>query len=155
MPKEGNMVRDDILQFRRHYFIDKVKKPLLKALILLADRFLEPTRENTRKQNTHVLLGIWDEFFEYEDNPGRDALFRTIKKLIVDVYEHDDYYSTRIDWFLGRLFKKYLSREWLPLKPWYPSRCWLEPTVLEEKKKVVRELLKDQKLHGTGFLSVS
>ena len=148
-----NTIRNDILQNRRGYFIDKVKAPLVKALIILANRYPEPTKKNTQKHNTHVMLDIWDEFFKY--NEVKNDMFHAIKKVVADEYEHDDVYETRMTWFLEKLVEKYLSGEWWPSKPFNPSHGWTEPAAIEAQKKVVRELLKDQKLHGTGFLTVS
>lgn len=113
----------DILRTRRQYFVDKVKAPLMKALVILAGRYPEPTKENTDKHNTHVLLDIWDEFFKHEDNPGRDGLFKAIRKITIAEYEHDGYYSQRIDWFLKKLAQAYVDGEWEPPKSWNPS-CW-------------------------------
>lgn len=134
---------NDILRDRREYFISKVKKPIMKALTILADRYPEPTKENCRKHNSHVLMDIWNEFFEHEDNRGREPLFRALMKLSVAEYEHDAYYSQRIDWFLEKLLEKYQSGEWWPKKPWVPAGCWTEPSAVEAYAQMKQGLAAD------------
>lgn len=144
MATELSEMTRDILVTRRQYFIDKVKGPMIKALVLLANRFQEPTRENTKKKISLALLDVWDEFFKFENNPGRDSLFRAIKRISVSICESDSYYSQRITWFLKKLTEKYASGEWPALESFCPSECWTDETtqeaVVEEKKRVMRGL---------------
>jgi len=147
------LLSDDILRERRSYFMDKVKKPLMLSLSKCANgldhsrfmariyllwnvwvlvrsihRYPKPTRDNLGRHNA---VDIWEEFFEYEDNPGRDALFRALRRLSLGTYAHDGYYGTRADWFLERLVKKYESGEYQPRKPWLPCSFWKEPIIQE------------------------
>lgn len=140
---ETNTISTDILKHRRHYFINMVKAPLIKVLVFIANKYPEPTRDNTRKRNTHALLDIWDEFFEYEHNGGRDSLFRAIRKVIVGEYEHDAYYSQRIDWFLKKLVEKYLNGKWNPPQPHHPASCWTEPSAVKALGEMKQELMRD------------
>ena len=135
--------------------MDKVKKPLMLSLSKCAygvnqsgfmgtiyllwnvwvlvrsiHRYPKPTRDNLGRHNAVVLFDIWEEFFEYEDNPGRDPLLRALRILIIVTYAHDGYYGTRGDWFLERLVKKYISGEWQPRRPWLPCSFWKEPVDL-------------------------
>ena len=141
---------NDILKDRRQYFIDKVKAPLMSnlikfvsksswigtlialiSIIRLIRKYPEPTRENTRKPNTHAWIDIWDEFFKYEDNPGRNLLFRAIRKIFICEYEHDSYYSSRIDRMLEWWLEKYQNGEYNKRMPWNPLACWNEPSVIK------------------------
>jgi len=140
---ETDTLANDILRKRRHYFINKVKAPLMKVLVFIANKYPEPTRENTRKKNTHVLLDVWDDFFKYERNKSKDSLFHAIRKVIVGEYEHDGYYAQRMDWFLEELVKKYNSGEWKPLEPWNPAGFWIEPSVVEVREAQIRKLMAD------------
>ncbi len=106
--------------------IDKIKKPLLKAITILATRFPEPTRELTNAPNTHRFLEIKDKFFEFEDNKGRNALFRAIWKIFIWVYEHDKYYRHRIDWVIEQIIELNNQGFWQPREPRKPSRHWKE-----------------------------
>ena len=62
----------------REYIIHKVKKPIMKALLTLSKRYPEPKRDEILHPNTLKLMDIRDKFFEYEDNPGRNALFEAV-----------------------------------------------------------------------------
>ena len=92
--------------------IDKIKAPLRKAITILASRYPEPTKERTSAKNTHNLLDIQKEFFECENNPGRDALFRAIWRIFIIEYEHDTYYRNRIDWVIEKIVKMYNNGTW-------------------------------------------
>jgi len=70
-------------------------------------RLPEPTLENTSLENTHHLIRIRDEFFRYENNPGRNASFRVIWKFFIWMYELDAYYRDRIDWVIEKLYALY------------------------------------------------
>lgn len=110
----------------RQYVIDKVKKPLIKAITTLARRFPEPTRENCQHPNTLILFDIWDKFFEYEDNPRRGALFQALKRLSIAEYEHDPYYRDRIGFFIEELVKAVSDGRWQS-RSIRPMSHWKEP----------------------------
>jgi len=120
----------DILWDRRDYFIEKVKVPLMARLVELACEYPEPVMENTSAQNTHVLLEIWDKFFQFEDNPGRSSLFKAIRRLFTGTYEHDRYYAERIDWFLEELVKAYLDGRWIPSHFEATGAWWKDPDIV-------------------------
>lgn len=162
MKTKKTQLADDILIHRRRFFIMDVKEPLRKYLVkftsgtlswigapltlikivVLIRRYPEPTHENARHPNTHILIDLWDLFFRYEDNPGRRLLFCAIRKLVLCTYEHDPYYARRIDWFVEKLVEKYLSKEWRPRKAYSPTGHWTEPAVLEAIKELKMRLLK-------------
>jgi hypothetical protein len=95
----------------------------------------EPTLENTKLQNTHLLIEIRDEFFKFEDNPGRSSAFRVIWKFFLWMYELDAYYGDRINWIIERLFS--LSGRWI-FQPEFKPRIthWREH---DEKMALRRE----------------
>lgn len=162
----SNLLADDILSYKRSFFICHVKNPLrlsiikltsgklswigaiiaLVKIVTLIRKFPEPTHKNVQHPNTHVLIDLWDLFFKYEDLPCRDFLFRAIRKLFLCEYEHDDYYRNRIDWFIEKLVEKHLNKEWVPRKPWKPTGNWNEPAVLEAIKALKISLLKSARL---------
>ncbi len=115
---------------KRKYFIDKVKKPLMDAIVNLAMKYPEPTMDNTCIPNTAKLLNIRDKFFEYEDNPGRKALFEAIWQMFIVEYEHDGYYRYRIDWLLEEINKC----GWEPRKI-HNEQCWKEPESVTSKNR--------------------
>lgn len=116
-------IQEMLLSPKRKYVMDKVKKPLMKAITILAKRYPEPTRENTKAPNTKRLFDIRDKFFEYEDNKGRKPLFEAIWKIFIAEYEHDPYYRYRIDWALEEIAKS----GWEPRPAGRPYGCWREP----------------------------
>lgn len=92
--------------------MDKVKKPLMKAIVTLVGRYPKPTRENCINPNTYILMDIRDKFLECESNPSRKALFEAAFKLLIAEYEHDPYYRYRLDWVLEQL----MESDWQPRK---------------------------------------
>lgn len=128
-PPQGRVyLIDQMLRGKtRQYIIDKVKKPLQKAITVLSLRFPEPTRENILYPNSHLLLDARDKFFEYECNKGKKALFQAIWKIFIDEYEHDPYYRYRIDWIIEEMVEAVISGKWKPRPTGRPSPFWTEP----------------------------
>lgn len=114
-----------ILKEKRQYFIDMVKAPLMKVAIKLCMEYPEPTKKNTLHNNTHILIGIRDKFFEYENNAGRKPLFEAAWRIFIDEFEHDMYYRHRFEWFIDMIKRS----SWEPRIPTRPSRdmFWSEP----------------------------
>lgn len=104
----------------RDYIIKKVKKPLMKAIITLANRYPSPTRENCLHPNTRILFDIRDKFFELENNPCRKELFEAIWRMFIAEYEHDGYYRFRFDW----LHEEINKRDWRSSSKEQPQHCW-------------------------------
>lgn len=121
---ESRDLRNFMLQEQRQYVIDKVKAPMMKALIILANRLPEPTKQNTNHPNTDVLIDIWDKFFQMEDNPGREPLFRAIRKIMIAENEHDPYYRDRINVFVELLVEEILNGKWRPRGLDHPPSNW-------------------------------
>ena len=106
----------------RRYVIEKIKKPMMDAIVKLATKYPPPMRDTVEHPNTFILLDIRDKFFEYEDNKGRDALFRALWRILIVEYEHDPYYRYRLDWILEQI----LESDWQPRKI-HREKCWKEP----------------------------
>jgi hypothetical protein len=98
------------------------------------ERLPEPTLDNTELANTHHLVRIRDEFFQYEDNPGRNASFRVIWKFFIWIYELDAYYRDRIDWVVEKLYAVYMV--WQPRAPFKPRITYWR----EHDEKMARRL---------------
>ncbi len=113
-----------MLYQKRKYVMDKIKAPLMKAITILAQRYPEPTKERTREPNTHMLIDIQGKFFECENNPGRDALFRAMWRMLIIEYEHDPYYRDRLDWIVEKLVEAVKSGKWKSGRR--PKKCWNE-----------------------------
>ena len=125
----------------RQYVIDEIKTPLMKAIVELskcgsrlgmlialiqiiriAKKYPQPTKDHTLLPRTHILIDIQDKFFEHEDNPGRDALFRAIWRMFIVEYEHDPYYRARIDWVINEIKSNGWGDELIKTS----TKCWKE-----------------------------
>ncbi len=115
---------DWMLREQRQYVIHNIKKPIIKALAILASRLPEPTKGNTIYPNTHTLIDVWDQFLAMEDNPGRESLFKALEKVMVSEHEHDDYYRDRMQVFLELWLEEVLKGNWKPRYPGHPLSCW-------------------------------
>lgn len=142
------MIREIILKEKRQYFIDKVKAPIIKALIILANRYPEPTKENAVYPNDKVWLRVWDKFFEMEDNPGREPLFKAIRKVMICEPHHDTYYADRMNVLLELWLDEVLEGNWKPRSRDYPNYCWkADPNI----RTAGYEFLKDKYYHSPKY----
>ncbi len=125
----------------RGYIIKRVKAPLMKVIVMVANRLPPITRENTRFKNTHTLMGIFDKFLELENNPGREDMFRAAFKLFLMEIEHDIYYRDRFNWFLEEIVKAILRGDWEERTNGQPSAPnWKETGQYGGKYSVLRHL---------------
>jgi len=111
----------------RQHFIERVKAPLLEAIVSLANKYPEPTKDNLQHPISLALLGIMCKFCSYEDNPGREGLFRAVGRLLIDEVEHDAYYRDRFQFILEEIIKSILDGNWSARGKDKPSACWKEP----------------------------
>lgn len=117
-------LKDWALKHRRQFVIDVVKAPLMKAIILAASLIPEPTKENTRFHNSHVLIDAFDKLLEYEDNDSRIDFWRAIKKLSVFENDHDhSYYGNRAEFLVEYL----VNHDYKPRSVGNPEQFWKEP----------------------------
>jgi len=112
-----------MLRTQRQFVIDKVKAPLRKVLILVANRLPEITKENTLHPNTHILIDLKDKFLEYETNPERKEMLKAGWKMFIAEYEHDPFYRYRFDW----LIEEIVNSDWKPRPVGHPNLFWGEP----------------------------
>ena len=126
--------------------INKIKTPLAKVmgrtlskigfldmlviviqLVLIFNRIRklpEPTRENTNKHNTKVLLDMEELFFKYYRNVSREKVFRVLWKWGIIIYDWGNEYSCFGDW----LFEQMERRGWERRPYQHPSPdYWREP----------------------------
>ena len=127
----------------RDFMVFEVKAPLTGWLNIENTRQLvtflnnirklpEPTKENTKKQNSHVLIEIRDEFLSRLRIKSRIKPLRTIINFIINVYEYDEPYEQLIDWWASELFAR--RDEWLPIGRSKPDiLIWKQGWQLEEE----------------------
>ena len=101
---------------------------------------VELTRENCKNPNTLVIFDIEDKFFKYEDNSGRDDLFRGAFKIYKGEVEHDPYYSNRWDWLLEEQIMAILDGRLQPRHEDTPRHCWREPKPYGGKHSIVYKM---------------
>ena len=117
------MIGEDILKGAMRNFVIKHKALFEKAIIAYAKTYEEPTKENTRKHNTHILIDIQDKYFKYENNQTKMPLLEAAWKIGIVEYESNDY-SSRADWLLEEIKKS----DWRDRPFYLPTRdCWKEP----------------------------
>ncbi len=137
-----------MLQDQRQYVIDKIKKPIMKALIVLANRLPEPTIENTQHPNTHAWIRVIDRFLEMEDNPREEQIYRAIKRLFVDEHEHDIYQRDRINVIMELWLEEVFKGNWKPRSLDHPNLGWkVDPNIRGEGFK----FLQDRYYHGEEY----
>lgn len=104
----------------RAYFMDKVNKPLLKALTILGNRFPKATKDNVTHPNSLRLVGIQDKYLQHDTNAHRRIAFGAAFKMAIAKYEHSGYYRSVIDFLVEELFKS----NWKPSE--HPKKDWKE-----------------------------
>lgn len=96
----------------RQYVIDKIKAPLLKAILTLAKRYPEPTGKNCLDNNTLIWMDIWDEF--EKRNLIRTNLFAAVRRIHLCELEHDGIYRERMNLLLELWLEKVLAGKYQP-----------------------------------------
>jgi hypothetical protein len=154
-----HLLNHQMLVTYRTHVIKKIKDPLRKALTtgktfsqlvkvleIITKRFPDPTNSNTELTNTHNLLKIEKRFFELENNPGRDKMFKSGFKLYEAEYEHDTYYRFRDDWLLEQKIIMVLTGEWKSRpENWPHKKWWRESNPHGGKYTIISALRKHRK----------
>lgn len=112
LPYHIQVLRGDI----RKYVIDKINKPLLKAIIILANRLPPVTRDNCHIPNTQILFDIWDIFREC--NRIRTDLVDAAFKILIYKHEVDPVYRFFLNMFLILAYKSNWDYSEKPIYPW-------------------------------------
>ena len=112
----------------REYYIEKVNKPLIKAIVLLANRYPEPTMENLLHPNSQWLLKKLEKYLEYEGNPRIAEVVKALLRIVIAKLEHSPNYRDRISWWVED------TKGWKPRSYNHPKRLWNEPKPYGGKK---------------------
>ena len=109
------MIKED-MRGAIDYFVEKVNRPLAKAIMVLGMRYPEPTHENVWHPNSRRLLNLRDEFYEcWAENP----LTRILWKILIVKYEHSPNWQHYLDWFIMKI-----PEDWKPFNPNRQMECW-------------------------------
>jgi len=101
-------------QLKRRFIIDKVKTPLYCAINLAAKLYPKATKRNTQYHNTHVLMDIFDRFFENFICDSRRELFESARTILLAEIEHDVVYAFILNYFAEEIAKEINNGNWLP-----------------------------------------
>lgn len=83
-------------------------KPLVRRGLRVMDEVLDhPTKENTYRQNSHILIDMRDEFLARIDNPGREREFRAVWNFIILMYEDPAYCE-----FIDEEARRFIKTDW-------------------------------------------
>ena len=106
----------------KKYIIKNAKRPLRLAIIAIAKRWPEPTRESCLREGSQKLLDIQEKFFKHQPTAtSRGWMFQAAFKIFICMYESDVYYKQRFDWIMGEL----LESGW-NTKDNNPSKSWVK-----------------------------
>lgn len=120
-------LREYINVTMRDYFIDKVNRPFLKALILYGNRFPEATHDNVTHPNSHRLIDIRDAYLQCDTNGRRREAFGAAFRIGIAKYEHSSNWRHPIDFVIEKVFES----NWQPRPLGCPKNQWNEPSPLE------------------------
>ncbi len=84
----------------------------------ISDNLPEPTLENTWHPNTHILIEVMNEFFEYSDLRIRERELKTMLKFATIINDYDPPYRFLINRFLEIWLKH--SKGWI----WHDDNEW-------------------------------
>jgi len=108
------------LEKPKNIIISWIDNPLEWFFRIIANRLANPTKENTNKYNTHILIDMRDEFLKHQEGNSRYEAWRGIWNIFIVKYETSNYYSDRFDHVLQLCFGK----DWLYLEGKIPCGMW-------------------------------
>jgi|TARA_Y100000310_G_scaffold220623_1_gene222179 DNA/RNA-binding domain of Phe-tRNA-synthetase-like protein len=122
----GKLLRQEINEENREYYINEVNEPLVKLIQLYAMKFPKPARDGDKHKIVHPvslrLLEIQERFLEFENNPRLRRLGEAIFRILIDKVEHSPNYRDRFSWLLEEF------SEGMKARPYgHPLHDWNEP----------------------------
>lgn len=107
----------------RQYFIDKVNKPLYKAITILGMRYPEPTIINVLHPNHKKLVQIMDKYLGFEGNSRLKPLAKALFRILISKIEHSPNFRDRFSFVVEELIKC----DWKTRSYNHPVNQWNEP----------------------------
>ena len=114
-------LRHEINNDDREYYIEKVNKPLVKAITILGNRYPEPTEETILHHNSKLLLKRLELYLEYEENSRVAQIVKAVIRIAISKIEHSPNWRDRISWWVEGL------GDWKPRSYGHPLNQWNEP----------------------------
>ena len=118
----ATLLKHEININEREFFIEKVNKPLVKAIVTLGNRYPEPKMENLLHPNSRRLLDIQERYLEYEGNGRLKEIVRAMLRILISKIEHSPNYRDRFSWFVEQVGQGWKSRSYN-----HPVHDWNEP----------------------------
>ncbi len=117
------ILKHEVNCFNREFYIEKVNEPLVKAIVLLAKRYPEPTMENVLDPNCKELLRMRDKYLSWERNERIAKLVEAFIRIAVNKIEHSANYRDRASVWV-ELIK---ACNWKSRALNHPEHEWAEP----------------------------
>ncbi len=121
--KTPTILKHEVNAWHREYYIEKVNKPLLKAITILGNRFPEPTIDNVLHPNSKRLVEILEKYLRFEGNPYIAKIISAVARIVINKLEHSPNWRDRIGFFAEEL----RAGEWKPRSYNHPENAWNEP----------------------------
>lgn len=115
------LLKREINKDNREYYIEKVNKPLFKAIVLLSKRYPKPTMENLSHPNSKWLLGRLKKYLEYEGNPRVAEVVTALVRIAIAKIDHSPNWRDRASWWVED------TEGWKPRSYNHPVNQWNEP----------------------------
>ena len=114
------LLRHEINSDNRAYYIEKVNRPLVKAIKIIGSRYPEPTMGNLVHPNSKVFLDMLNEYRKHDTNNYRRTMFEIGFKILIAKYEHSPNWRNPIDFLVMLLFQS----DWKPFNPSRQMNYW-------------------------------
>ena len=111
------------------------RKRMAQVAWIMATLKMRPdlTKGDTQLASIHTLIELQEEFFQYENNPGRTAAFKFIWKSGITLYKESEYCRYPVDWALER----WKTKTWQPREAYRPrAHCWREWDNLSKEERL-------------------
>lgn len=105
----------------RQFYIEKVNRPLFKAIVFLSKRYPQPTMENLSHHNSKWLLRRLEKYLEYEGNPRVAEVVTALVRIAIAKIDHSPNWRDRVSWWIED------TEGWKPRSYNHPVNLWNEP----------------------------
>ncbi len=117
------ILKHEVNAHSRQFYIEKVNAPLLKAIIILGNRYPEPTADNVLHPNSKRLVEIMDKYARFEGNDRVKAIVLVVARIVICKLEHSPNWRDR----MGFLAEELRAGDWKPRALNHPEHDWNEP----------------------------
>lgn len=115
-----SILKHEVNAHSRQFYIDKVNRPLAKAITILASRYPEPTMDNLLHPNSKRLLEMRNDYLLHDTNDHRKAIVQAVFRVVICKYEHSPNYRDVMDYLVLLLF----GSGWKQLNPSRQMSQW-------------------------------